>query len=58
MEYLSQKGITFTEKNVSEDYQALDELYQLGSQGTPTILIDGEVVVGFNRAKIDALLSK
>jgi glutaredoxin len=58
MEYLSQKGVTFTEKNVSEDPQALEELFQLGSQGTPTILIDGEMVIGFNRARIDELLSK
>lgn len=58
MEYLSQKGVTFTEKNVSEDPQALEELFQLGSQGTPTILINGEMVIGFNRARIDELLSK
>jgi len=56
MEYLSQKGVAFTEKNVSEDPAALEELFRLGSQGTPTILIDGKMVVGFNRAKIDELL--
>jgi glutaredoxin len=58
MEYLSQKGVAFIEKNVSEDPQALEELFQLGSQGTPTILIDGDMVIGFNRARIDELLSK
>lgn len=58
MEYLSQKGVAFTEKNVSEDPQALEELFQLGSQGTPTILIDGDMIIGFNRARIDELLSK
>jgi len=58
MEYLSQKGVAFTEKNVSEDPKALDEMRQLGSQKTPTIVIDGNVVIGFNRSQIDDLLAK
>jgi len=26
------------------------------SRGTPTIVIDGEVIIGFNRARIDQLI--
>lgn len=56
MEYLSQHGIPFTERNVGADPEALRELVNLGSQATPTTLIDEQVVIGFDRARIDQLL--
>ncbi|HET6947639.1 MAG TPA: glutaredoxin family protein [bacterium] len=55
-EFLRQKGITYTEKDVSADTQALDELMDLGYYATPVTLIDGQAVVGFNRAKLEQLL--
>ena len=56
-EFLSQQGIEFTERNVAEDESALDELEQLGVFTTPVTVIDGEVVIGFDRERLDALLS-
>ncbi|CCF84976.1 Glutaredoxin (fragment) [Nitrolancea hollandica Lb] len=56
MEYLSQQGIPFTERNVGTDPEALRELVNLGSQSTPTTLIDEQVVIGFDRARINQLL--
>ena len=50
--FLTQKGIDFTEKNIQEDEQALEELLELGAQGTPTTLIDGKAIVGFDRQKL------
>lgn len=47
----------YTEKDVSADEQAFDELMQLGYSATPVTVIDGEAVVGFNRAKLEQLLS-
>jgi glutaredoxin len=55
-EFLSQKGIAFTEKNIREDPAALAELQRLGYQATPVTIIDGEVVVGFDRGKLERLL--
>jgi glutaredoxin len=55
-EFLHQKGIAFTEKDVSADDQALDELVQMGFSATPVTVIDGEPVVGFNRTKLEQLL--
>lgn len=55
-EFLSQKGIPFTDKNIREDPNALAELQKLGYQATPVTLIDGEVVVGFDRGKLERLL--
>lgn len=56
-EFLSQKGILFTAKNIREDPTALAEFQRLGYQATPVTIIDGEVVVGFDRGKIERLLS-
>jgi len=55
-EFLHQRGVTFTEKDVSADEQAFTELEDKGFFATPVTVIDGEAVVGFNRTKLEALL--
>jgi glutaredoxin len=55
-EFLSQKGIEFTERDVAEDESALAEVEQLGVFTTPVTTIDGEVVIGFDRDRLSALL--
>ena len=58
-EYLSQKGITYQEHDVAADRDAAREMIEKSKQmGVPTIIIDGEIVVGFNQAKLDELLAK
>ncbi len=57
-EYLRSKDIAFEEKKVDEDYGALSEMVRrTGQQGVPVILVDNEVVVGFDRPRLDMLLS-
>jgi glutaredoxin len=55
-EFLSQKGIEFEERDVSKDEAALEELQKRGLMTTPVTLIDGNAVVGFDRAKLAKLL--
>lgn len=55
-EFLSQKGVTFVERNVAQNEAALSELEQLGVMTTPVTLIDDEMVIGFDREKLNALL--
>ena len=55
-EFLSQEGIKFEERDVSSDSAALDELQRRRLMTTPVTLIDEEVVVGFDRAKLAKLL--
>ncbi|MFY9583199.1 MAG: glutaredoxin family protein [Candidatus Acidiferrales bacterium] len=55
-EFLSQNGVEFTERNVAADQAALAELENLGYMTTPVTLVDGEAVVGFDRAKLEQLL--
>lgn len=56
-EFLSRRDVEFTERNVVEDEAALAELEKLGVFTTPVTVIDGEVVIGFDQARLDALLS-
>ena len=55
-EYLKEKGYEYEEKNVSTDKEAKKELIALGYMGVPVIMIDEEVVVGFNKSKLDEIL--
>jgi len=55
-EFLSQRGVEFTERNVAEDESALAELEKLGVMTTPVTVIDDEVVIGFDQARLEQLL--
>jgi len=56
-EFLSQKGVPLVEKVIGRDSQAMDELVALGVMTTPVTVIDGEVVVGFDRKRLEELLA-
>lgn len=57
-EYLSRKGVAFVEKNIGSDSEAIREMVETyRSQATPTVVIDGQVVIGFHRERIDKLLA-
>ena len=56
-EFLSQKGVSFVERDVATDEQAMQELVELGYMTTPVIVVDGEVVVGFDKKRLEQLLS-
>ena len=56
-EFLSHHGVEYTEKLVDQDEEALEELFQRANmRATPVIFIGEEKVVGFDRAKLQALL--
>ena len=58
-EYLSQKGISYEERDVAADREAAREMIEKTKQmAVPAIIIDDkDIVVGFNQAKLDELLS-
>jgi len=57
-DYFTQKGIAYTDYNVAEDREKAKEMIQKSKQmGVPVIIVDDEVLVGFNQAKLDSLLS-
>lgn len=55
-EFLSQKGVRFVERDVATDEEAMRDLAKLGYMTTPVIVVDGEVVVGFDRKRLEQLL--
>ena len=57
-EFLSQNNIEYTERNSVADEKALAELEKLGYMTTPVTLVDDQVVVGFDRAKLENLLRR
>jgi glutaredoxin 3 len=57
--YLNQRGVPFTEYDVSRDQNAAMDMVRLsGQQGVPVTVIDGQVVVGFNQPVIDQMLAQ
>lgn len=56
-EYLRRNKVEFQDIDVSKSEKDLQEMITLsGQMGVPVVDIDGEVVVGFDKQKIDGLL--
>ncbi|YAR63215.1 glutaredoxin domain-containing protein [Bacillus cytotoxicus] len=57
-EFLKHNNITFEEFNIKKDAIARDRLlYDYDSYSTPTVVVDGEVVAGFQIEKLQQLLN-
>ncbi len=58
-QYLSGKGISYEEFDVSVNQNAAEEMIDMsGQMGVPVIAVDGEYAVGFDQPRIDSLLEK
>ncbi len=56
-QYFDKLGVKYTEKNVEADPAfAQEAVEKSGQMGIPVIDIDGEIIVGFDRPKIDNTL--
>lgn len=57
--YLSEKNVPYEDIDVSQDRNAAMEMVQKsGQRGVPVLDINGSIVVGFNQAEIDKLISR
>jgi glutaredoxin len=56
-EYLSQKQISFEDRDITTHPTAMSELQKLGFMTTPVTVIDGESIVGFDVSKLDRALA-
>ncbi|MGE4288972.1 MAG: glutaredoxin domain-containing protein [Salinivirgaceae bacterium] len=55
--YFKEHHIAFRDIDVSRDQKAAEEMVKRsGQQGVPQTLINGELIVGFDKARIDKLL--
>ena len=58
-EYLSQRGVAFEERDVSRNPSVAQEMVsQTGQRGVPVTLIDGQAIIGFDRAALEQLLNQ
>jgi glutaredoxin 3 len=56
-QYLNSKGIQYREVNISRDPQGAREMVmKSGQRAVPVIDINGHIIVGFDRRRIDSLL--
>ncbi len=56
-EYLKSKSLGFEELDVSQNETELEKMVAIsGQMGVPVVEIDGNVVIGFDKQKIDELL--
>lgn len=56
-DYLTKIGVKFTEKNVEENFAYAEEaIKKSGQTGIPVLDIDGQIIIGFDRPRIDAAL--
>lgn len=52
--YLEDMGVSFENYDVSSDQEKLKEMMEKSKQmGVPVVEINGKVIVGFNKKKID-----
>lgn len=56
-QYFDKLGVKYVDKDVEKDHTSANEaVSKSGQMGVPVIDIDGTVIVGFDRARIDLLL--
>ena len=56
-EYFKSKGLDYKEYDVMRDFQKRQEMIQeTGQMGVPVIKINGQIVIGFNKSKINELI--
>ena len=56
-DFLKKKGVKFEDIDVSEDEEAGEELVKkTGQYGVPVIEIGNDLVIGFDKEKIESLL--
>ena len=57
-DYFAENGVEFEDVDVSIDAERREEMLGLtgGQMGVPVIVIDGEVVFGFDKGRIEELL--
>jgi glutaredoxin 3 len=58
-QYLDKIGVKYIDKDVEADPEAgVEAVTKSGQRGIPVIDIDGTIIIGFDRPKIDAALKE
>ena len=58
-QFFAEREVAYTEIDVAADRAAMQELISIsGNISVPVVTIDGEVVVGFDKSRMEELLSQ
>ncbi len=58
-QYLDKLGVEYTDRDIDREPEAAVECVEKsGQRGIPVIDIDGEIIVGFDRPRIDQAVEK
>jgi glutaredoxin 3 len=58
-EFLSQRSISFTERNVSQNPAYAQELVsRTGQIGVPVTIINGQTIIGFDHARLEQVIAQ
>lgn len=55
--FLKEKGVDYRDRDITADEDAFAELQGFGATTTPVIVIGNKIIVGFDQAKLELLLS-
>lgn len=56
-DYLKEKNVSFSDLNVAQDTNAAEEMVRKsGQMGVPVLDVNGKIIVGFDKPKIDSAL--
>ena len=56
-DYFNIKGVEYSEINVADEHEFREEVFAVsGQRSVPVIDINGKIIVGFDREKIDRAL--
>lgn len=56
-DFLKSREVAFVDHNVATDIDARNAMVQKSGQlGVPVIDVDGQIVIGFNRTKLEEML--
>lgn len=57
--WFKEKGIKYTEYNVARDLKKADEMVKKsGQMGVPVLDVNGRIIVGFDKPKIESALKR
>ncbi|MBV8673438.1 MAG: NrdH-redoxin [Acidobacteriaceae bacterium] len=57
-QFLKARHVVFEYRDVQADPTALRELIELNSRSTPTIVVDDEVMIGFDPNRLEEMLGE
>lgn len=56
-DYFNQQGVEYVDYNVAEDQEKASEMVQKsGQMGVPVIVIDDNIIIGFDKPRIEEIL--